>query len=183
MRIGPLTRLLGSLAVPIFVDTLLVMTLGAADTFMLSRYSDNSVSAVGLVNQLVNLVLIVFQVISMATSILCSQYVGARRRDKVLQVIGMSVFFNLVIGLAFSVFLYSRAGGLLEIMGIREELYGEGVAYMHIVGLFAFFQAVSLSAAAALRSVDMAKYPMITSAIVNVINILGNYALIFGNMS
>lgn len=180
MRIGPLTRLLGSLAVPIFVDTLLVMTLGAADTFMLSRYSDNSVSAVGLVNQLVNLVLIVFQVISMATSILCSQYVGARRRDKVLQVIGMSVFFNLVIGLAFSVFLYSRAGGLLEIMGIREELYGEGVAYMRIVGLFAFFQAVSLSAAAALRSVDMAKYPMITSAIVNVINILGNYALIFG---
>lgn len=180
MRIGPLTRLLGSLAVPIFVDTLLVMTLGAADTFMLSRYSDNSVSAVGLVNQLVNLVLIVFQVISMATSILCSQYVGARRRDKVLQVIGISVFFNLVIGLAFSAFLYFRAGSLLEIMGIREELYGEGIAYMRIVGLFAFFQAVSLSAAAALRSVDMAKYPMITSAVVNVINILGNYALIFG---
>lgn len=38
MRIGPLTKLLVSLALPIFIDTLLVMTLGAADTFMLSRY-------------------------------------------------------------------------------------------------------------------------------------------------
>lgn len=180
MRIGSLTKLLSQLSVPIFVDTLLVMTLGAADTFMLSRYSDNSVAAVGLVNQLVNLVLIIFQVISMATSILCSQYVGAKRRDKVLQVMGVSVLFNLIIGLLFSVFLYLKAPGLLGIMNIREELFGEGLVYMEITGLFAFFQAVSLSAAAALRSVDRAQYPMFTSALVNVINILGNYALIFG---
>ena len=65
MRYGKLTRLLATLALPIFIDTLLVMTLGAADTFMLSRYSDESVAAVGLVNQLVNIVFIIFQVISM----------------------------------------------------------------------------------------------------------------------
>lgn len=50
MRYGKLTGLLATLALPIFIDTLLVMTLGAADTFMLSRYSDESVAAVGLVN-------------------------------------------------------------------------------------------------------------------------------------
>lgn len=88
MRYGKLTRLLATLALPIFIDTLLVMTLGAADTFMLSRYSDESVAAVGLVNQLVNIVFIIFQVISMATSILCSQYVGAGQRNRVLQVMG-----------------------------------------------------------------------------------------------
>ena len=180
MRTGSQTRLLTVLAVPIFVDTLLVMMLGAADTFMLSRYSDNSVAAVALVNQLVNLVLIIFQVISMATSILCSQYVGARRRDKVLQVMGVSVLFNFLVGIVFSFFLYIRAEHLLEIMGIRPELAGEGLAYMRIVGVFVFFQAISLSAAAALRSVDKAQFPMITSALVNVINIFGNYALIFG---
>ena len=36
MKYGSLTRLLTVLALPIFIDTLLVMTLGAADTFMLS---------------------------------------------------------------------------------------------------------------------------------------------------
>jgi len=180
MRYGSLTKLLVSLALPIFIDTLLVMTLGAADTFMLSRYSDESVAAVGLVNQLVNIVFIIFQVISMATSILCSQYVGAGQRDRVLQVMGISVLFNFLIGMAFSAVLYGKAADLLETMGVREELFSQSFSYMRIVGAFAFFQAVSLSAAAALRSVDMAHYPMFVSGLVNVINIVGNYALIFG---
>lgn len=180
MRYDSLTKLLVSLALPIFIDTLLVMTLGAADTFMLSRYSDESVAAVGLVNQLVNIVFIIFQVISMATSILCSQYVGAGQRDRVLQVMGISVLFNFLIGMAFSAVLYGKAADLLETMGVREELFSQSFSYMRIVGAFAFFQAVSLSAAAALRSVDMAHYPMFVSGLVNVINIVGNYALIFG---
>ena len=180
MRYGSLTKLLVSLALPIFIDTLLVMTLGAADTFMLSRYSDESVAAVGLVNQLINIVFIIFQVISMATSILCSQYVGAGQRDRVLQVMGISVLFNFLIGMAFSAVLYGKAADLLETMGVREELFSQSFSYMRIVGAFAFFQAVSLSAAAALRSVDMAHYPMFVSGLVNVINIVGNYALIFG---
>lgn len=180
MRYGSLTKLLVSLALPIFIDTLLVMTLGAADTFMLSRYSDESVAAVGLVNQLINIVFIIFQVISMATSILCSQYVGAGQRDRVLQVMGISVLFNLILGAAFSVFLHGKAAHLLGLMGVRDELYAQSFTYMRTVGAFAFFQAVSLSAAAALRSVDMAQYPMYVSGLVNVINILGNYALIFG---
>ena len=36
MKYGSLTRLLTVIALPIFIDTLLVMTLGAADTFMLT---------------------------------------------------------------------------------------------------------------------------------------------------
>ena len=55
MRYGKLSRQLTSLAGPIFIETLLVMMLGGVDTFMLSRYSDNSVAAVGVVNQIMNL--------------------------------------------------------------------------------------------------------------------------------
>ena len=44
-------RRLAKLAAPIFIETLLIMMLGAVDTIMLSRHSDNSVAAVGVVNQ------------------------------------------------------------------------------------------------------------------------------------
>ena len=40
-------RRLAKLAAPIFIETLLIMMLGAVDTVMLSQYSDNSVAAVG----------------------------------------------------------------------------------------------------------------------------------------
>ena len=180
MRYGNLSRQLSSLAGPIFIETLLVMMLGAVDTFMLSRYSDNSVAAVGVVNQLMNLVFLLFEVISLGTSILCSQYIGAGRRDKVIQVVGISLIFNLLSGMLMSLGLYSFADDLLHLMGLRPDLMSDGLPYMKIVGGFAFLQAISLSLSASLRSADKAKYPMYVSMVVNVLNIIGNYSLIFG---
>ena len=180
MRYGNLSRQLSSLAGPIFIETLLVMMLGAVDTFMLSRYSDNSVAAVGVVNQLMNLVFLLFEVISLGTSILCSQYIGAGRRDKVIQVVGISLIFNLLSGMLISLGLYSFADDLLHLMSLRPDLMSDGLPYMKIVGGFAFLQAISLSLSASLRSADKAKYPMYVSMVVNVLNIIGNYSLIFG---
>jgi putative MATE family efflux protein len=180
MRFGKLSRQLASLAGPIFVETLLVMMLGAVDTFMLSRHSDNSVAAVGVVNQLMNLIFLLFEVISLGTSILCSQYIGAGRRDKVIQVVGISLMFNLISGLLISLGLVFFAEDALHVMGLRPDLMSYGLPYMKIVGGFAFLQAMSLSLSAALRSADKAKYPMYVSMVVNVLNIFGNYTLIFG---
>ncbi|MBR3895435.1 MAG: MATE family efflux transporter [Bacteroidaceae bacterium] len=180
MRFGNLSRQLTALSGPIFVETLLVMMLGAVDTFMLSRYSDNSVAAVGVDNQLMNLVFLLFEIVSLGTSILCSQYIGAGRRDKVIQVVGISLLFNTLFGLAISAVLIFMAEDLLMWMGLRPDLMADGLPYMKIVGGFAFLQAISLSLSASLRSADKAKYPMYVSMVVNVLNIIGNYTLIFG---
>lgn len=180
MRFGNLSRQLTALAGPIFVETLLVMMLGAVDTFMLSRHSDNSVAAVGVVNQLMNLVFLLFEVISLGTSILCSQYIGAGQRDKVIQVVGTSLLFNFLFGIVVSIALLFLAEDLLMLMGLRPDLMADGLPYMQIVGGFAFLQALSLSLSASLRSADKAKYPMYVAMVVNVLNIIGNYTLIFG---
>lgn len=65
-------------------------------------------------------------------------------------------------------------------MGLRPELMQEGKSYMEIVGAFAFFQAISLTISASLRSANQAIYPMMVTVVVNILNILGNYSLIFG---
>ena len=116
MRLGNLSRQLTALAGPIFVETLLVMMLGGVDTFMLSRHSDISVAAAGVVNQLMNLVFLLFEVISLGTSILCSQYIGGGKREKVIQVVGISLQFNLIFGLLISIGLFFFAENLLLLM-------------------------------------------------------------------
>ena len=173
---GQLFRLTG----PIFVETLLIMLLGAMDTFMLSHYSDDTVAAVGVVNQLLSLVFLVFGVSTVGTSVLCSQYLGASQQANVRQVIGVSLFFNTLIGVTTSAFLYFRAEALLKIMDLAPELINEGLAYMQIVGGFAFLQAIALTMSAVLRSHNKAYYPMRVTLLMNVLNIIGNYALIFG---
>lgn len=171
---------LGKLVVPIFIETLLIMMLGAIDTIMLSQYSDNSVAAVGVVNQLVMFAFLIFEVINIGTSVLCSQYLGARLEKKMVQVVGVSLLLNLVFGLLVSAILHFGTEPLLHIMGLRPSLMGDGVNYMRIVGAFAFFQAMSLTISASLRSVNKAIYPMMVTVLVNIMNIIGNYTLIFG---
>ena len=75
-------RNLSKLVVPIFIETLLIMMLGAVDTIMLSQYSDNAVAAVGVVNQLIMFAFLIFEVINLGTSVLCSQYLGAKKQKK-----------------------------------------------------------------------------------------------------
>ena len=65
-------------------------------------------------------------------------------------------------------------------MGLRPELLKYGIGYMEIVGAFAFFQAISLTISASLRSANKAIYPMLVTVLVNIMNIVGNYILIFG---
>lgn len=171
---------LSRLAVPIFIETLLIMMLGAVDTVMLSQYSDESVAAVGVVNQLVMFAFLIFEVINIGTSVLCSQYLGAKMHRNMVQVVGVALVLNLVFGLLVSAILHYGAPFLLTLMGLRPELMTYGVNYMEIVGAFAFFQAISLTISASLRSADKAIYPMLVTVVVNILNIIGNYSLIFG---
>ena len=171
---------LRKLVAPIFIETLLIMMLGAVDTVMLSQYSDEAVAAVGVVNQLVMFAFLIFEIINMGTSVLCSQYLGAKLPQKMVQVVGVSLLLNILIGLGVSAVLYFGAPWLLHMMGLRAELMTYGVNYMEIVGAFAFFQAISLTISASLKSADKAIYPMMVVMVVNVLNIIGNYTLIFG---
>lgn len=176
-----LKRQLKVLTIPVFIEMALVMMLGAVDTVMLSRYSDNSVAAVGLDNQLISLVFLVYQFFSMGAAILCAQYIGAGLRKRLVQVVGMALTVNLMLGLAVSALLFFKAEALLHLMGLRPELMGDGLIYLRITGALSFFQALSLTFSASLRSADKVVYPMAVTGIVNVLNIIGNYALINGH--
>ena len=176
-----LKRQLKVLTIPVFIEMALVMMLGAVDTVMLSRYSDNSVAAVGLDNQLISLVFLVYQFFSMGAAILCAQYIGAGLHKRLVQVVGMALAVNLMLGVAVSALLFFKAEALLHLMGLRPELMSDGLIYLKITGALSFFQAVSLTFSASLRSADKVIYPMAVTGIVNVLNIIGNYALINGH--
>ena len=176
-----LKRQLKVLTIPVFIEMALVMLLGAVDTVMLSRYSDNSVAAVGLDNQLMSLVFLVYQFFSMGAAILCAQYIGAGLRKRLVQVVGMALVVNLMLSLAVSAYLFLYAEQLLQLMGLRQELMADGLVYLRITGALSFFQALSLTFSASLRSADKVVYPMVVTGVVNILNIFGNYALIFGH--
>lgn len=166
---------------PIFFETLLLMLTGATDVFMLSRFADDAVAASGVVNQVVFLVCLVYMITTLGTSVLCAQYLGAKQKKNVSQVIGVSLLLNLVMGVVVSAGLYFFAPQLLHLMGLKEHLFEYALPYMGIVGGSSVFLALIMTLAAILRSHNKAYYPMWIALLINVINIVGNYLLIFGH--
>ena len=94
--------------------------------------------------------------------------------------VGVSLLVNLLVGGIISVLLFTMARTILQWMGLGPELMADGMDYMRIVGAFAFFQAISLTLSASLRSANKAIYPMLVTVVINILNIIGNYSLIFG---
>ncbi|GFZ32896.1 putative transporter YisQ [Clostridium zeae] len=165
---------------PIFIETLLFMLLGSVDTLMLSRYSDNSVAAVGVSNQLISMMNIMFGILSTGTSVLIAQNLGAGNKKMASKVATVSLIINLLFGLLLSGIMYFAAHGILGAMGIRPELMKFAVQYLQIVGGFLFMQAVMMTCTAIVRSHGLTKISMYVTIGMNVLHVVLDYVFIFG---
>ena len=169
------------LTIPIFVEIALVVLVGFVDMLMLSSCGDGAVAAVGIASQIVTLVFLVYRFAASGVAVVCAQYHGAGIRKRLVQVVGAALIFNALLGFGASALLYFNAETILRMMGLREELMAEGLVYLRITGALSFFQAMGFTFSASLRSVDRVRSPMVATALANVVNIVGNYLLIFGH--
>lgn len=167
---------------PIFIDTLLFMLLGSMDVFMLGRYSDNAVAAVGAVNQIIGMVNLLFSIITAGTMILCSQYLGTKNpKENIIRLSGVSIGFNGLIGVVLSIALVLSVGTILRIMNIADTLIPFSKNYMNIVGGFIFIQAIAMTFTAIIRAHGHTKLCMYVSLAMNIFNVVFDYTLIFGH--
>ncbi|RCW69714.1 MATE family efflux transporter [Saliterribacillus persicus] len=165
---------------PIFIEILLHMLMGNADTLMLSQYSDHSVAAVGVSNQILSVVIVMFGFVAAGASILVAQNLGAEKSKNAGQIAVTSISLNLWFSLSISLFLFFFSTSILNIMDLPEELMGEATLYLNIVGGFMFVQALIMTVAAILRSYGFTKDTMYVTIGMNIINVIGNYFVIFG---
>jgi putative MATE family efflux protein len=70
---------------------------------------------------------------------------------------------------------------ILSLFRLDESLLAYGEVYLNIVGGALFFEALLLTASAAIRSYGFTRDVMLVTLGINVLNIIGNYLLIFGS--
>ena len=150
------------------------------DQFMLSRYSQDSVAAVGNDNVVFNLVILTLAVLSQAATILIAHHRGAGNMGKVNEVCTVALFTNLVLGAVISLFLFFFDDFFLQALGIPHEIWGDASLYIRWIGLFVFIQSMYMAFISFLRGFALLKLTMICSLVMNITNIAGNMALIHG---
>lgn len=168
------------LAWPIFLQALLGMFLGYADTLMLSGYNQTAVGAIGNANQILGFLMLAFTVISSASGVVVAQYLGAGQKDKINQIYTVCVAFNLALSLLISVIVFFGSGALLSLLQTPEEMRADADSYMKIVGGFVFLQAVLDTMSRIFQSNGKTVFGMVISLGINIINVGGNYLFLYG---
>ncbi|WP_047983890.1 MATE family efflux transporter [Ornithinibacillus californiensis] len=165
---------------PISIEILLHMLMGNADTLMLSQYSDNAVAAVGVSNQILSVVIVMFGFVAQGAAVLIAQNIGAEKPKTAGKIALNALSMNLIFSLLLSVTLFLWAKPILTMMDLPQELMGEGLAYIQIVGGLIFVQALIMTTGAILRSYGHTKDTMMVTIGMNILNVIGNYFVIFG---
>lgn len=167
---------------PIFIDSVLRMLLGTVDVFMLSRISDTATGAVGLANEIIYFCILMFGFVGIGTSVAVSQYIGAGREKEAGRISALAITLNLIFGILVSIVLVSFGESLLRLLNLNPEQIGIASHYLKIIGGFMWVEALSYAVSSVIRASGNTKSVMFVTLGVNILHVIGNYLLIFGNL-
>ena len=172
---------LRKLLIPLIIEQVLTSFMGTIDTLMVSNIGSAAVSGVSCVDSINKLVLFLFTSVSTGGCIICSQFLG--RNDK--KGAGNAAKQVILTSVAISVFLMAvclvfREGLLKLVFGaVEQDVMEAALAYFLITIISYPFTAMFNSCAAVYRAAGNSRLPMIVSASSNLLNIAGNYVLLF----
>jgi putative MATE family efflux protein len=176
-----LNRRLLQLAWPSFVENLLQTMLGFVDLVFVGQLGPDAIAGVGLGNQFMVLLQVVFTGLAVGNTALVARAIGAKDKADAERVAKQS----LMLGVLLSVFvaaigmLFSES--IIRVMGATNAVTAIGSGFLRIVSAFSIVIALMLIAGGTLRGSGDTRTPMLITAIINVINIVLDYLLIFGN--
>jgi putative MATE family efflux protein len=148
---------------------------------MLSSFSQSAVAGVGMVNQYIFFIQILFMVICIGTSIVLSQYLGGKREEDAKHVAQASAVMILVTALAICILVVFGAKPLLAAYSLDAAVREYALQYFVIYGAGgALFIAFNLLQGTVLRSYGYTKDAMYISIATNVINVIGNSFALYG---
>lgn len=173
---------LHKLIIPLIVEQLLAVTVGLADSLMVSKVGEAAISAVSLVDSINILLINIFAALATGGAVVAGQYLGSKKPREACKATEQLVLFNMVAGLVIMALMYLMMNFILtKVFGkIEPDVMDYSRRYMMIVMAAVPFIAIYNSGAAILRTMGNSGTSLKISAIMNVVNIAGNAVLVYG---
>lgn len=170
------------LMIPLIIEQILAVTVGMADTVMVSGVGEAAVSGVSLVDMISVLIISLFTALGTGGAVVSAQYLGKKRSDRASaaaeQLLTVTLVFSLII---MAVMLILRNEIIPLIFGdTGKEVLDNSIKYLVYLAISYPFFAMYSSCAALLRAANNSRVTMYVSGGMNVINVIGNAVLIYG---
>lgn len=177
---------LKKLIIPLLFEQALAITVGMADTMMISNAGEAAVSGVSLVDMFNNLIISVLAALATGGAVVTSQYIGAGRKEEACKSAKQLIYSAVLITIAVSALVILFHHGIISLFfgKIEQDVFRNAIIYLIISALSFPFLALYNSCAALFRSMGNSRITLKVSILMNLINIVGNavgiYALHMG---
>ncbi len=170
------------LLAPLVVEQILAVLVGMVDVVMVAAVGEAAVSGVSLVDSISILIIQILAALATGGAVISAQYLGKKQAGNACraagQLIGVTTALSLVVTIAA---LLGNRHLLSAIFGrVEPAVMNDAVIYFRITALSYPFLAIYNSCAALFRSMGNSRVSMMTSLVMNTINVVGNAICVFG---
>lgn len=147
---------------------------------MVGQLGPAAIASIGLTNQPFMLLVAVFAAVNVGTTTLVAWNIGAKDFKKARAVTRQALIINAVLGLITATVGILFAPHIVNFMGAKPDTFDNAVKYFQIVAAGLVFQGMTMGITASLRGAGETKIPMAYNVGSNLVNVFGNYVLIYG---
>ena len=174
---------LKKLYVPILIEILLTVSVGVADTMMVSQAGETAVSGVSCFNTIQNFLIALFSAFATGGSVVVGQLLGMKNYERAKNAVKDLMYLTLLVSILLSLSFIGFKEPLLRLIyGESEEaVIASALDYALPILISLPFLASQSSLNAILRVQGKTRTTMWTSIIANIINVVGNaiFILVF----
>jgi putative MATE family efflux protein len=152
------------------------------DMIMVGQLGPAAIASIGLTNQPFMILLAVFAAVNVGTTTLVAWNIGANNIKKACSVTRQVLIMNLFLGITEAMLGIFFAEPVVRFMGANSDTLDNAVKYFQIVAAGLIFNGVTMGITATLRGAGETKIPMIYNVGSNLLNVFGNYVLIYGKL-
>lgn len=171
-----------TIAWPSLLELMLTQLASMVDMIMVGRLGASALTAVGLTTQPKFLIIAILTSINVGTTALVARNKGRGKQEQANLVLRQAILVNIFISISISIIMFIVAEPIIKFMGATDALsLKEGTEYLKIQMFGILALGLTGTITAALRGAGNSKTAMIYNLIGNLVNVVFNYALIYGN--
>lgn len=174
-------RALKDMIIPLFLEQLLVMLVGLADTLVVSYAGEAAVSGVSLVNQFNTIFIYLFTALASGGAVVISQYIGRKEMDTAGEAASQLLLFSAIFSILVSALVLIGNEKMLRLMfgKVESDVMQACITYLRISAYSYPALAVYNAGASLFRSMGKTSVTMYLSVASNIINVIGNLIGVF----
>ena len=158
---------------PVAAENLISQLIGMVVSALIGGITKSALAAVGLVNQTVSMYTAIFSLMSTGGAVLLARSIGAGDRQESSRIAEQNLLLALLVSVLMSVFSLLAATPIMSLLmnNVDETMFSEGVIYFRLMMLSFPAMIVNTVASAMLRAAGNSRGPMITTMLVNVVQV------------